>query len=461
MARPDDETIEARAKFIQLMSDCMEKPSVFAKTFLKMELFPKNQEYADCQERYVVYRSGRQVGKTTTTAVKAIHFAFFAPALHPMVSNTGICDIVIVAPTRDQSNIMLERIKALLAKSEFLMKHVDKNISGQINIKWVNGKGLSRIYTRAAGESGTSTRGYSPTVIIADECSFLPENVIISLMPSGMATKARVWLTSTPYTPVGYFYNACRDSRPKNPKGSWIEFHCKSTDNPLIANDPSYIETVTRNMTEAQKRMEVDGEFLDVGDSFIPRHLIEESMNPPEEPAVMVKFVIGVDVATEGLDETAITVIGIDRFDKAHLVELYTERRSDLVVLADVIQTFIDKYNAVTAYIDETAVGKGLIDICNHKNMRVQGVVMSLEEQERLYKNLLMLFENRRIYLYGNNKMAEQLTYLKTKWTEGKKMRITSDLPDDCADSLTLACRYLDSGDRMFVLDDKTKYFFG
>lgn len=460
MARTENEVIDARAKFIQLMADCMDKPSVFADTFLKLKLFPKNTEYADCKERYIVYRSGRQVGKTTTTAVKAIHFALFAPALHEMVTETGVCDIVIIAPTKDQSNIMLERIKALLAKSEFLMNHVEKSIYGEVDIKWMNGKGKSRIYTRAAGEKGTSTRGYSPTVIIADECSFLPENVIIALMPSGMATKARVWLTSTPYTPVGYFYNACRDSRPRNPKGSWIEFHCKSTDNPLIANDPEYIATVTRNMTEAQKRMEVDGEFLDVGDSFIPRHLIEEAMNPPEQPAVLIKYVIGVDVATEGLDETCICVIGIDREDKAHLVEVYTERRSDLVVLANVIEQKILKYNAVLAYIDETAVGKGLIDICNHQNMRVQGVVMSLEEQERMYKNLLMMFENRRIFLYGNNKMAEQLTYLKTKWTEGKKMRITSDLPDDCADGLTLACRYLDSGDRMFVLTDKAKYFF-
>lgn len=728
---------------------------------------------------------GMRTHNTTSTAVKAIHFAFFAPTMHERVID--VCDIVIVAPTRDQANIMLDRIKTLIHRSEFLVKHVFKETMGEVHIKWLNGRGISRIYTRAAGEKGTSIRGYciqedeyiytnkgtkliktikegdeilggkvkgvhifeddlyevrlfngtklkvngdhpfmtkrgwikatdlqktdkiefikssikhtksigknmaklmgymhsdgytdfkhvefyntnklltnevkylvdeqfslgcneykngerlcftqksytktknplisylknnnlmgsdlglltelpedelkefvnglfngdgslcsytytqknkiynkielsfamgihkkraidlqfilwrlgidsfikhhskrncwyvkttdklnllkilefldtkkypekfkiikelindlkepkgnyhgrfvslryvkpigkgnvvgfevnptheiitylgmrthnTPHIIIADECSFLPEQVLVSLMPAGMASKVKVWLTSTPYTPTGYFYNAHMNSRPRNPTGQWIEFHARSTDSPLIQADPTYVEQQKKQLTEAQYRMEVDGEFLEVGDSFIPRHLIEESMISPTDPPILIRFYLGVDVARQGEDETAISVIGIDTQEKANLVELYTERRSNLVDLAGVIQKFIEKYNVVTAYIDESAVGAGLIDICNSRRMRVRGIVMSLEEQERLYKNLLMLFENRRIYLHGNHKMAGQLTYLKTKWTEGNKMRIVSEMPDDCADSLTLACKALDSGGRMFIL---------
>lgn len=457
MVRPEKLVAEDRKNLIKLLDECIDKPSVFAKTFLKMEMFPINAEYADCKERFIIFRSSRQIGKTTSTAVKTIHFAFFAPLLHENILDT--CDIVIVAPTQNQSNIMLDRIKTMITRSEFLASKIIKSTTSDIHVKWFNNKGITRIYTRAAGTEGTSTRGYSPVIIIADECSFLPENVIVSLMPAGLATKARVWLTSTPYSPTGYFWMACQNSRPRNPTGQWREFHAKALDSPLIRADPMYLEQMKKQLTAEQYKMEIEGEFLEIGDSFIPHLLIEEAMQEFKEPLVIMKYYLGIDVARAGQDETCIQVVGVDRDEKVHLVETYTESQSNLVDLCGTIQRFIEKYNAVLAYIDSTGIGGGLIDLCNSRNMRVREIVMSLEEQERLYKNLRMLFENRRIFLHGQQKTAYQLTYLKTKYTEGNKMRVTSDVPDDCADGLTLACTALDSGDRIFILDNPAKIF--
>ncbi len=78
MARTPEEIKQAREEFITEFVECVNKPSKFSEKFLGHEVFEYNKRYADCLDRYICYRSGRQVGKTMTTAIKAIHFAFFA-----------------------------------------------------------------------------------------------------------------------------------------------------------------------------------------------------------------------------------------------------------------------------------------------------------------------------------------------------------------------------------------------
>ena len=79
LVKPTDTFIEERKNFVESLTDCITKPSKFSEIFLDHKLFEYNKNYVDCQERFIVYRSGRQVGKTMSTAVKTIHFAFFAP----------------------------------------------------------------------------------------------------------------------------------------------------------------------------------------------------------------------------------------------------------------------------------------------------------------------------------------------------------------------------------------------
>ena len=61
MARPDSQVLEERKNFVQTIADCASNPSLFSEVFLDHELFDYNKKYVDCQERFIVYRSGRQV----------------------------------------------------------------------------------------------------------------------------------------------------------------------------------------------------------------------------------------------------------------------------------------------------------------------------------------------------------------------------------------------------------------
>tara|TARA_R110002020_G_scaffold1019_10_gene5229 strand:- start:4422 stop:5807 length:1386 start_codon:yes stop_codon:yes gene_type:complete len=449
MPAPEKAVLLERQNFMQTVTDCIHTPSKFSEIFLDHKLFDYNQEYVDCEDRFIVYRSGRQVGKTMSTAVKAIHFAFFAPLLLETVKNE--CTIVIAAPTQNQATIMFDRIRTLVINNDFLKGYIVRNTQTELWLSFLDSTGVSKIITRATGETGTGLRGYSPHVIIADECSFIKTDILRAFLPSGMATKAKVWLTSTPFSKAGYFYEACQNSKPSNPDGMWTEFHVKSMQNPLIQEDPTFIEEIKR-LTKEEYVQEVEGEFLDIGDALIPNSLIQDAMTDGR-PKGRVRYYMGVDVARTGRDETVFTVIAVDDDDKVFVEEVIGESQSNVVQVAGRVSEMVRDYRLETVYIDETGLGGGLVDMCREQRVPVRGVVFSLQEKAEMYKNLRLLFENHKIKLKQINKLVYQLSYLRREYTESGIMKIKSDEHDDYPDSLVLACKAVASGDSWHVMD--------
>ncbi len=449
MARPNKQVLEERENFLQTVADCANSPSKFSEIFLDHKLFPYNKKYVDCQDRFIVYRSGRQVGKTMSTAVKACHFAFFAPLMLTSVKNE--CVIVIAAPTQNQATIMFNRIRDLITDNEFLNGFVVRNTQTELWVRFLDNTGVSKLIVRATGETGVSLRGYSPHCIIADECSFIKTDILRAFLPSGLATKARIWLTSTPFSKAGYFYEACQNAKPLNPDGMWTEFHVKSTENPLVQEDPAFIEEIKR-LTKEEYVQEVEGEFLDIGDALIPNSLIMEAMSD-KRPKGRMRYYMGVDVARTGRDETVYTIVGVDDEDVVYLEEVESESQSNVVDVAGRIKEFVRRYNLETIYIDETGLGGGLVDLSREQGSPVRGVIFTLQEKAEMYKNLRLLFENHKIKLKQINKMVYQLSYLRREYTETGIMKIKSDEHDDYPDSLVLACKSVYAGDGWFVLD--------
>lgn len=449
MPRTSNDDIKERLDFVQTIAECATNPSKFSEVFLDHKVFDYNKRYVDCQDRFIVYRSGRQVGKTVSTAVKAIHFAFFAPVMLETIKNE--CTIVIAAPTQNQATIMFDKIRGLIMENDFLKGYIVKNTQTAMWISFLDGGGVSKIITRATGETGIGLRGYSPHVIIADECSFIKTDILKAFLPSGMATQARVWLTSTPFSKSGYFYEACINSKPANPDGLWTQFHVKSTDNPLIQKDLTYIEEIKR-LTREEYVQEVEGEFLDIGNALFPNSVLMESITD-YKPHGKVRYYLGVDVARTGRDETVFTVISVDSDDVVSVEEIENESQSNIVQVAGRIRDFVTKYNIETVYIDETGLGGGLVDLSREQGSPVRGIIFTLQEKAKMYGDLRMLFENHRIKIKQINKLIYQLSYLKREYTETGIMKIKSDEHDDYPDSLVLACRAINGGDNWHVLN--------
>ena len=448
MGRPTQEVLKERKNFVETVTECVTSPSKFSEIFLDHKLFEYNKKYVDSDERFIVYRSGRQVGKTMSTAVKTIHFAFFAPLLMETVKHE--CIIVIAAPTQNQSSIMFNRIRDLIMKNDLLAGYVIRNTQTEMWVNFLDNTGMTKIITRATGETGVSLRGDSPHVIIADECSFFKTDILRAFLPSGMATRAKVWLTSTPFSKSGYFYEACQNAKPKNPDGMWLEFHVKSTDNPLVQEDPVFIEEI-KKLTREEYVQEVEGEFLDIGDALIPNSLIMESITD-RKPIGRVRYYMGVDVARTGRDETVYTIISVDDKDNVFLESVEAESQSNVVDVAGRLGELATQYNAETIFVDETGLGGGLLDLARKQGLPCRGVIFTLQEKAEMYKNLRLLFENHKITLKQINKMVYQLSYLRREYTETGIMKIKSDEHDDYPDSLVLACKAVYSGEGWHLL---------
>ena len=460
MVRPTNEEVKERKDFMQVIAECATNPSKFSEVFLNHKLFDYNQKYVNCKDRFIVYRSGRQVGKTMSTAVKAIHFAFFAPLQLKTVKDE--CTIVIAAPTQNQATIMFDRIRSLVINNDFLKGYIVRNTQSELWVNYLDGKGMSKIITRATGETGVSLRGYSPHCIIADECSFIKSSILKAFLPSGMATHARVWLTSTPFSKSGYFFEACQNAKPSNPDGMWTEFHVKSTDSPLIQEDPSFLEEI-KKLTRDEYVQEVEGEFLDIGNALIPNNLIKEAI-VDYKPRGRINYYMGVDIARTGRDETVFTVIGVDEDEVVFVEDVIAEAQSNVVDVCGRIGDLVRDYKVESVFIDETGLGGGLVDLARERDLPVRGVVFTLQEKAEMYKNLRLLFENHKIKLKEINKLVYQLSYLRREYTEKGVMKIKSEEHDDYPDSLVLACRAVQGGGGWHVMDIKEhlqKHLFG
>ena len=460
MVRPTNEEVKERKDFMQVIAECATNPSKFSEVFLNHKLFDYNQKYVNCKDRFIVYRSGRQVGKTMSTAVKAIHFAFFAPLQLKTVKDE--CTIVIAAPTQNQATIMFDRIRSLVINNDFLKGYIVRNTQSELWVNYLDGKGMSKIITRATGETGVSLRGFSPHCIIADECSFIKSSILKAFLPSGMATHARVWLTSTPFSKSGYFFEACQNAKPSNPDGMWTEFHVKSTDSPLIQEDPSFLEEI-KKLTRDEYVQEVEGEFLDIGNALIPNNLIKEAI-VDYKPRGRINYYMGVDIARTGRDETVFTVIGVDEDEVVFVEDVIAEAQSNVVDVCGRIGDLVRDYKVESVFIDETGLGGGLVDLARERDLPVRGVVFTLQEKAEMYKNLRLLFENHKIKLKEINKLVYQLSYLRREYTETGVMKIKSEEHDDYPDSLVLACRAVQGGGGWHVMDIKEhlqKHLFG
>ena len=77
--QPPIEHIADPIEYAKELVKCAKSCSHFAKMFLDLEVFDYNKVFLDCYDRFIVYRTGRQVGKSRNAGIKAIHFGYFAP----------------------------------------------------------------------------------------------------------------------------------------------------------------------------------------------------------------------------------------------------------------------------------------------------------------------------------------------------------------------------------------------
>ena len=442
---------------------CTKSPVYFAERFLGLDdIYDYNKAFLDCMERLIVYRTGRQIGKTTNSAIKAIFLGYFAPLF---VSNLreGYANAIITSISKDQAALIFQKISGFIHKSHVLKNAIIRETKTEIYLTWFNGEGHTKFIVRPVGEKGLGARGFTTHIAIIDEAGYMPEDVFDAVLPSVMTTKGYVLITSTPKLRSGYFFNATEKSHtiyrkgiPQpcldldgNPKDKitnpWVQFHTSSLDNPDSANDPVILGIL--GGSKARVKTEVNGEFLDGGNALISADLMSDALEIIKPKPKFAYYDLGVDTSGKGKDETVLITVGVTPKGQCFPVDTYTELTTEQPALIREIERLNRVYGYSSIYIDSTGIGDTLLDLCQRsdQDLPVTGVNFK-SDKTKLYVNLERLFEERLINLSwmldeDKEQLISQISYM--HWDYGlhkdQEPRVRSDSDDDYPDALALA----------------------
>jgi len=181
----------------------------------------------------------RQSGKSTTTAILALHHALYVPGSMTLLASPGL----------RQSG---ELFRKTLACFRRLGRPVPAEAETRLSLELVNG---SRIISLPGNES--TTRGYSAvSLLLVDEASRVADEMLAALRPMLAVSGGRLIAMSTPFGKRGWWHDAWEDGGP-----GWERVRVDATQCPRIS--PAFLEDERRSLGDLAYRSEHLCEFCD------------------------------------------------------------------------------------------------------------------------------------------------------------------------------------------------------
>jgi len=167
---------------------CRDNPVEFARDILGFVPYPEQEALLACEDRYVILNCHRQWGKSTVTAVRALHRA---------MTRAGQ-QIVILSPTMRQARLLANRCRELARGLEVKLGTDGTNPR---SIVFPNGSVILPLPAHV-----DRLRGFTANLLIIDEAARVPDEVYAAATPMLAATDGDLWLLSTPRGRAGFFY---------------------------------------------------------------------------------------------------------------------------------------------------------------------------------------------------------------------------------------------------------------
>jgi len=365
-------------------------PVFFAETFLDFEPFEYQQKLLLDQNPRIVACMGRQTGKTTTIAVKAVHYAYTRP------NST----VLITSPSLRQSMIMFDRILSFIFRSPYLPASIVRKTRTIIQLS--NG---SQIVALPCSEN--LLRGYTAHLIIMDEAAFMPEEVITQVVfPMLSTTNGSAIFLSTPWGRDHFFYRAFMDP-------NYSVHRIKSSDCPLIK--PEFLEEMRRNMTDQAYRMEYEAEFVEAASCYFPQDLIRSCVDsaltimPSLETEILPgEYYAGCDFG-KLQDYSVVTVVrrGGDLLQLVYLYEFPLDTPYT-VVIGHLVRAN-QKFRLRKVQIDQTGVGEPVLEELSNQEVPAEGLTFTVKTKEELLSCLKIAMEQKRLRMPYDRRLCQQI----------------------------------------------------
>ena len=208
----------------------------------------------------VLLNCSRQSGKSTITALKAVHCAFFRP------NST----VVVTAPIKQQTREFIRKVRNLAALGESA-KSGDK-----FSVLFHNG---SRIVGVAANED--TIRSFSSVALdIVDEAARVADDVYYSLLPMLAVSGGSLWILSTPKGKRGFFHQEW--AKPEADTKAWIKFSVKAEDCPRIPTQ--FLEEQKVRMGARRYAQEYECLFVELDRGVFDPDVVQKAFRKDVKP---------------------------------------------------------------------------------------------------------------------------------------------------------------------------------
>ena len=368
-------------EYAELYHESLKDEVKFARKILGFHPYQYQEAFLRDRSPFIAACCGRQVGKTTLAAIKALHFALANPQTLVLIVSAGL----------RQSIILFDKILALTESS--LATRILLTYKSRTKVQFANG---SQIVALPCGRDGSTLRGFTADMAILDEANFIPRIVIDSVIRPTTLTRpeARIVMLSTPWTKDHPFYEAMTKPEQEFKTYSW-----PSSMNPQITKQRLEIEKKTSG--EYNFNREFNAQFVDDQFSYFPGKLVLEcaddyELDPEPRPGETHRgeYYIGIDFGKH----TDPSTIAITQAQPDHSLRVTYLREFPLQTpytgVIGTVRNLNTAYHFRGGYLDETGVGEAPYEQIREFAPSIKGIKFTTNTKQDILGKLRLTMEN-------------------------------------------------------------------
>jgi len=393
-------------------------PVFFAEKLLNFRPTPYQERLLRDSSKRISARWCRQSGKTTTFAIKILHFAITRPNV----------TVIVVAPSLRQSRNVRDKMEPLI---NAIPKRIRRLIFRKIRREtiWLRNGSVIKFYPN----SPDLIRGETADMIYVDEAAMFRDDryMFNHVLKHMLATTERkghgyLYVSSTPKNMRSMFYEMCQsESGFSHHHVTWRDAVKAS----LISHE--WVEEMRRQLLPSEFRMELEAEFVEDANSWLPYDLISDCIDPLLEPYSLDdrpsgEFYIGVDLGKH-VDYSVVAVVEREG-SKLKLVHLHRfPLKTPYANVIGYVKALCRNYHRVEAvYVDQTGVGEYIVEDMKKNGIpAVKGIVLTMQEKEAIMSFLKQKMLNRQIAIPHDNELISELNIEKFEVTSEGRIRFS------------------------------------
>lgn len=240
-------------------------PSHFCRERVGLELDSWQAKFLDSDGRRKVLLGSRQCGKSTAVAALAVHRMMWR-------ADTSV---VIVAPSKRQSALLVEKCRWILRKLGFQKLPGDGTNAHSIRLP--NGSTVVGLPC-----SAPTIRGFTADLLIMDEAGWIPDIVYTASRPMLAATKGELVIMSSANEPKGFFWELMTCERL-----DWLQLIVRASEVERL--DPEFLSAERYALGEDAYAREYECEFGDSAEGLFARRLVECMLTDIVSPLIFEK----------------------------------------------------------------------------------------------------------------------------------------------------------------------------